>query len=279
MARPLTLAYSPCPNDTFIFAALAKGLLNGTTPEVRVQLDDIAALNSAAQRGVYDLTKVSYGAIPELTAHYNILRAGGALGRGCGPLIVTRNEAIASLGDLDGRLVAIPGERTTALILLRLATKTRPQTLLLRYDKIVDAVAEGVVDAGLIIHESRFTYQERGLKRVADLGEWWEAQTNLPIPLGAVLIRSDLAEEFGDTANAAIRASLAYARTHEEQIMPYVREHATDLHDDVVRRHIDLYVNEFSDDLGDEGMRAVKELFRRAHEARIVPRSVSPEFV
>ena len=271
-----TLAYSPCPNDTYIFAALTNGLLEDA-PRVRVHLADIEELNGAALRATYGLTKVSYGAIPYLMNDYRILRSGGALGRGCGPLVVARPGAFSTLRALKEARVAIPGERTTAFMLLQLALGSRPNVTQLRFDKIVDAVAAGEFDAGLIIHESRFTYQEAGLVAVADLGDWWESLCGHPIPLGAILVRNDI----GDHASAideAIRASLRFSRENEAAIMPYVREHAFEMSDDVMKKHIALYVNDYSYDLGESGIAAVEELFRRAHAAGILAADATPRF-
>lgn len=271
----LTLAYSPCPNDTYIFAALSHGLI-ADAPRVRVQLEDVENLNNSALKADYELTKVSYGAIPLLMENYRILRAGGALGRGCGPLLIAKPGAAHTIDDFRDKLIAIPGEMTTAFMLMRLAMGGRPQTIAMRFDMVIDAVKSGTADAGLIIHESRFTYAEHGLAQVADLGDWWEAQTNLPIPLGAILLRNDVSDS--DAINESIRQSLAYARKHEDKVMPYVREHATEMSPDVMRKHIDTYVNEYSDDVGERGIAAVNELFRRAHEARIIPETTQAAF-
>ena len=273
-----TLAYSPCPNDTYIFAALTNDLLAGA-PRVRVHLADIEELNSAAAHGEYELTKVSYGAIPFLMGRYRLLRAGGALGRGCGPLVVTRPERACDLADFGRRRVAIPGERTTAFMLLQLALGGRPQTIQMRFDEIIPAVARGDVDAGLIIHESRFTYPDAGLVAISDLGEWWESVTGRPIPLGGILVRDDVGDERARVVNASIRASLAFSRSDEAAIMPYVREHAFEMSDDVMRKHIALYVNEYSDDLGEDGLAAIRELFDRARDARIIPSDVDLRLV
>lgn len=278
MDRPLTLAYSPCPNDTYIFAALTNGRLPGA-PEVRVQLEDVENLNNSAAKADYELTKVSYGAIPELMRDYRILRAGGALGHKCGPLLVARPGSGRTLHDFEDRIVAIPGERTTAFMLLRLAMRNRPQSVALRFDNVIDAVRDGTADAGLIIHESRFTYQSAGLECIADLGEWWEEQTKMPIPLGAILIRDDLDDDCAREVDDAIRASVEYARVHDAEVMAYVREHATEMQDQVMRSHIDLYVNDFSLDVGDAGIAAVRELFRRAHERGLIPETVDARFI
>jgi 1,4-dihydroxy-6-naphthoate synthase len=277
----LTLAYSPCPNDTFIFAAWTRGLLPDAPP-VEVALDDVEALNEAARAGRFELTKVSYGAIPHLLRDYRILRAGGALGRGCGPLVVSRPApgGVPSLGAFGPRArFAIPGTLTTAYLLLRLALPQPFEPVVMRFDRIVDAVANGDVEAGLIIHESRFTYQESGLVQVADLGEWWEGETGHPIPLGAILARRDLPPERAHRIDATIRQSLAYAYANEAAVAPYIREHAFEMSDDVMRAHIALYVNEYSHDLGSEGVAAIDDLFARAAAARLIPPGVVPEFV
>jgi 1,4-dihydroxy-6-naphthoate synthase len=272
-----TLAYSPCPNDTFIFAALANGLLPHA-PAVRIHLGDIEELNSAAARAQFELTKVSYGAIPYLMDNYRILRAGGALGRGCGPLVVTRPGAAEQLDALRRKRIAIPGERTTAFMLLQLALGGRPEAVQMRFDRIIPAVAAGEVDAGLIIHESRFTYADAGLVSVADLGDWWESASGLPIPLGAILVRNDLGDARAASINEAIRESLRYSYENDAAVMPYVREHAFEMSDDVMRRHIALYVNDFSDDVGETGMTAVIELFARARAAGILRSDATPRF-
>lgn len=278
MAKPLTLAYSPCPNDTFIFAAWTNGLIEGA-PVVRPVLEDVENLNNSALKANYELTKVSYGAIPNLMDDYRILRSGGALGRGCGPLLITRPGAGEKIEDFCDKIVAIPGEMTTAFMLLRLAMGIRPQTLMMRFDQIVDAVASGVADAGLIIHESRFTYRQHGLQQVVDLGEWWEGETGLPIPLGAILARNDLDDELVARVNDSIHKSLHIARTDESKIIRYVRAHAFEMNEDVMHKHIATYVTDFTDDVGSEGERAVRELFARAHAARIVPEIPEPVFV
>ncbi|MBV8355885.1 MAG: 1,4-dihydroxy-6-naphthoate synthase, partial [Candidatus Eremiobacteraeota bacterium] len=175
--------------------------------------------------------------------------------------------------------IAIPGILTTAFLLLRLALGRTPPIAEMRFDRIVDAVAAGEVDAGLVIHESRFTYRSKGLAEIVDLGTWWEEQTNAPIPLGAVLVRRDVGEVAGTTLNRAVRASLDFARTKEEAIIDYVRAHAAEMDDDVMRKHIGLYVNDFSDDVGDEGEAAVAELFGRASAACLIPPTTRGEFV
>jgi len=277
----LSLAYSPCPNDTFIFAAWTRGMLTGATP-VAVVLDDVEALNEAARAGRFVLTKVSYGAIPYLLEKYRILRAGGALGRGCGPLLLARPDAdgnVPALADFKPHArIAIPGAMTTAFMLLRLALPVPFDAVPMRFDRIVDAVARGEVDAGLIIHESRFTYQQSGLAEVADLGAWWESETGHPIPLGAILVRRDVSDDEARRLDETIRTSLAYARNHDAAVAPYVREHAFEMDESVMRAHVGLYVNDYSIDVGDDGEAAVRELFKRAAAANLIP-NVTPEFV
>ncbi|MFY9738849.1 MAG: 1,4-dihydroxy-6-naphthoate synthase [Candidatus Cybelea sp.] len=275
---PYTLAYSPCPNDTYIFGALTNGLLTDA-PQVSAHLADIEELNSAAANSQFELTKVSYGAIPFLMDRYRILPSGGALGRGCGPLLVARPAGSPQLfSDFARKRIAIPGERTTAFMLLQLALGSRPKSVAMRFDRIVDAVANGEVDAGLIIHESRFTYRDAGLISIADLGEWWETMTLLPVPLGAILVRNDIGDDEAQRMNSAIRRSLAFARENEEAIMPFVREHAVEMSDEVMKAHIELYVNGFSADLGREGREAVHALFGRAHDAGVLHRQAEPVF-
>jgi 1,4-dihydroxy-6-naphthoate synthase len=277
-----SLAYSPCPNDTYIFAALANGLLAGA-PAVDVVLDDVEALNLAAREGRYELTKVSYGAIPSLLDKYRILRAGGALGRGCGPLVVALpgvdSKAPLLTDFAPDAVFAIPGRMTTAYALLRLALGRDQSIVELRFDRIVDAVANEEVAAGLIIHESRFTYRDAGLVEVIDLGDWWEHETGNPIPLGAILVRRDVSDTDARTIDDAIRRSLAFAREHEDKIIGYVRAHAFEMNDDVMRAHIGLYVNEYSDDVGEAGIAAVEDLFARAAGAQLIPAETRPEFV
>lgn len=269
----LDLGYSFCPNDTFIFYALSHGLVPSPLP-VREVLEDVETLNLWAREGRLPITKISYRAYFGVMDRYVALRAGGALGRGVGPLVVTGKP----LGDLNGKLVASPGALTTAEMLLRLAAPGARVTRM-RYDEVMPAVARGEVDAGLIIHESRFTYQDHGLHKFMDLGEWWEQGTGLPLPLGAILVRRDLPAELKWNLNGAVRASLEHARAHPGEGRAYIRRHALEMSDAVMQAHIDLYVNDFSLDVGEEGERAVRELHGRAVEAGVAPTSDLPLFV
>ena len=274
----LSLAVSPCPNDTFVFHALVHGLIP-SAPEVNLTFADVDVTNTAAERGEFDLVKVSYAALPWLLDDYELLPTGGALGRGCGPLLVARPDLAPPLfADFARKRIAIPGERTTAFALLQLALGRRPHTMVMRFDEIVAAVAAGKADGGLIIHESRFTYREAGLIAIADLGEWWENLTLLPLPLGAILVRDGLPDDAVRAAANAIRASLAFARADAAAVMPYVREHSAEMSEEVMRAHIDLYVNEFTSDLGATGIEAAHAFFARAHDAGILPRAAEPRF-
>lgn len=260
----LSLGFSPCPNDTFIFHALVDGRVPTGGLRFRERLEDVETLNGLAADGALDVSKVSYGALPELLGEYVLLRSGGALGRGCGPLLVARpGTTVEQLG--DGR-IAIPGRRTTANLLLRLWQPSLPPGTEMVYSEIMPAVARGEVEAGLIIHESRFTYPRHGLARVVDLGEWWEAETGLPIPLGGIVARRGLGEEVIRRVEAAIRRSVEFAFVDPGAAAAYVRRHAQEMDEAVVREHIALYVNAFSADLGDEGARAVDALLARAGE-------------
>lgn len=263
--QTLRFGYSPCPNDTFAFHALAHGLVDAPF-RVEPVLLDIEELNVRALAGEFELTKVSYGALPRLDARYRLLRSGSALGRGCGPLVVARKDM--SLAEAAAGRIAIPGRETTAFLLLSLAAPALGELVETRYDRILHAVESGEVDAGLIIHESRFTYADHGLRLVADLGDWWEGETGLPIPLGAILARRDLDPATVAAAEAAIRASVEHAYAHPEAPRAYIRANAQELSDEVCDAHIALYVNEFTIDLGDEGLAAVDGLTRRARAPR-----------
>ena len=255
--RELTFGYSPCPNDTFAFHALAHGLVEAPF-RVRPVLLDIEELNRRAHTGEFNLTKLSVGAFAAVGDRYRLLRSGAALGHGVGPLVVTRTPM--SLADAVRGRVAIPGQETTAYRLLRLAAPTIGEVVEMRYDQILRAVSSGEVDAGLIIHESRFTYADHGLVQVVDLGAWWEAETALPVPLAGICARSDLDEATRAAAETALRASVQYAFDHPEASRDYVRAHAQEMSAEVCEQHIALYVNEWSLDIGDEGMRAISRL-------------------
>ena len=258
MSTPvLTFGYSPCPNDTFAFHALTHGLVDAPF-RIEPVLLDIEELNRRAHAGAFHLTKLSVGAFSAVGDRYRLLRSGAALGEGVGPLVVTRTPM--SLVDAVRGRVAIPGRETTAFRLLRLAAPELGEVVELRYDRILAAVRDGDVDAGLIIHESRFTYAEHGLAKAVDLGEWWKQETGLPVPLAGICARTDLDAETVAAAERAIRASVQYAFDHPEASRDYVRANAQEMSESVQAQHIALYVNAFSLDIGDEGQRAIERL-------------------
>lgn len=274
---PLTLAYSPCPNDTYIFHAWVHGLVP-SAPPVREVLEDIDTLNSMAMRGEPDVAKVSFHAFAHLRDRYALLHSGGALGRGCGPLIVVRSDSPLRLTNGSGpaRLlakcrVAIPGALTTAAMLLGLYAPKVRERVVMPFDTILGAVETGEVDAGVVIHESRFTYQKRGLRRLADLGEWWERSTGFPIPLGGIVVRRDLGTDVASWVDSAVRRSLDHARSDPRASTAYIRRHAQEMDPDVCREHIALYVNDFSHDYGSEGEAAIRHLLARAGEIGAAP--------
>jgi 1,4-dihydroxy-6-naphthoate synthase len=255
--RELTFGYSPCPNDTFAFHALTFGYIEAPF-RVKPVLLDIEELNRRAHTGAFDLTKLSVGAFAAVGSRYTLLRSGAALGHGVGPLVVARGDLPFDVA-VRGRL-AIPGRDTTAFRLLRLAAPALGEVVELRYDRILHAVADGEVDAGLIIHESRFTYAEHGLTKVIDLGDWWERETQLPVPLAGICARGDLDTALAHDVEQAIRASVQYAFDHPEASRDYVRAHAQEISPAVCAQHIALYVNAHSLDIGDDGLAAINRL-------------------
>ncbi|WP_334072786.1 1,4-dihydroxy-6-naphthoate synthase [Paenibacillus sp. A14] len=268
----MNIAFSPCPNDTFVFHALVHGLIPDA-PEFHVTYADIDITNGLAAEGQGpEILKISYAALPWVLDKYALLPCGGALGRGCGPLVLTR-ESGQGAEALAGKRVAVPSERSTAYLLFRLwAAQHVPggigEIVVLPFDEIMPAVQNGLIDAGLVIHEARFTYPSYGLQMLADLGNWWETDTELPIPLGAIIARRDL-----DLASlsAWIRASVEYAWAHPEASAAYVLEHAQEMSPDVTRAHINLYVNEYTANLGEDGYAAVTALLERAAREGLVP--------
>lgn len=277
----LRLAYSPCPNDTFIFRAWVQGLLPAA-PAVREQLEDIDTLNLMALRDKADVIKVSMHAFAHLRGSYALLHSGGAMGRGCGPLVVAQKDGrlrpapslqrVAVLADELARArVAIPGELTTAALLAGLFTGGLRQPVVMPFDRIMPAVAAGEVDAGVIIHEGRFTYGSYGLRRLVDLGEWWEETSGLPIPLGGIAVSRSLDGGLQAEVERAVRSSAEHALAHPEDAAAYVQEHAQEMDAAVCRAHIDLYVNDFTLDYGEEGAEAIRQLLEAAAYFGVVP--------
>jgi len=265
----LTLGFSPCPNDTFIFDAMLHGKVDTEGIDFEVFMEDVEALNRRAFAGGIDVTKLSYHAFAYLTDRFALLDAGSALGNNCGPLLVARAPMDAAA--IAAARIAIPGKLTTANFLLGLAypgARDKRETL---FSDIEDAVLEGRADAGLIIHENRFTYAQKGLVKLADLGEYWETTTGLPIPLGGIAVRRDIPVDIQQKVNRVMRRSVEYAFAHPEEVMPFVRRHAQAMDDDVMKAHIDLYVTDYTADLGERGRLAVAEMFRIAREKGVIP--------
>lgn len=268
----LTLGFSPCPNDCFIFDALVHGKVDTEGLKFKVVMEDVEALNQRAFRGELDITKLSYHAYAYLTGKYVLLDAGSALGHNCGPLLISRKELRTSDFSNDRLKIVIPGKYTTANFLLSLAFPYATNKTEMLFSEIEDAVLNEKADAGLIIHENRFTYEQKGLKKVIDLGEYWETLIKAPIPLGGIVIKRELPGNVKQAVNRVIRKSVTYALSDPKSSLPYVKEHAQEMSEEVMYKHIDLYVNQFSVDLGEEGKKAVKLLFDKAREKGVIPK-------
>jgi 1,4-dihydroxy-6-naphthoate synthase len=266
----LTLGFSPCPNDTFIFDALVNQKIDTEGLEVEPVLLDVQTLNEWALQGRLDITKISYGVLPLIVKDYIVLNAGGALGKGVGPLFITRNDG--ELKPVEEMTIAIPGEQTTAHMLFSLAYPQARKKKFLLFSEIEDAILNGQVDAGVIIHENRFTYQDKGLLKLADLGEYWETTTSNPIPLGGIVIKRSLDAVLQRKADTLIRRSLEYSFAHYPAVTDYVKQYAQEMSEAVMRQHIDLYVNNYSLDLGADGRSAVKkflEIYGDLHQTPV----------
>ena len=275
----LSLGFSPCPNDCFMFDAIVNRRIDLEGLEFTPHLADVEALNQAAFAGEADVTKLSYHAYAYCTADYVLLDAGSALGRNCGPLLISKRPIARDEVAAGALRIAIPGKYTTANFLLGLAFPRALNKTALVFSEIEPALLEDRFDAGLIIHENRFTYAEKGLKKIVDLGEYWEETTGAPIPLGGIVIRRSLPDEIKQRVNRVLRRSVEYAFAHRAASLDYVRAHAQEMSDEVMYKHIDLYVNAFSIDLGPEGRRAVELLFAKAAATGIIPPATDPLFL
>lgn len=262
----LTLGYSPCPNDCFIFDALIHKKIDTQGIEFDVQLADVETLNRKALQGELDITKLSFHAYAHSIGHYIMLRAGSALGFNCGPLFVRKKNETNALTTFADYKVAIPGKLTTASFLFSLAYPEIKNKTEYVFSDIEDAVLRGEVNAGLIIHENRFTYEEKGLEKIKDLGEYWDSLIHAPIPLGGIAIKRNLDTKLQQQINDLIRQSVLYAFANPESSMPYVRAHAQEMSEEVMKKHIALYVNDFSVDLGTLGKEAIHLMFDKARE-------------
>jgi len=275
----LSLGASPCPNDCFIFDAIVNRRIDLEGLEFELRLDDVEALNRSAFAGETDVTKLSYHAYAYCVDAYVALDAGSALGRNCGPLLISKRPVPAGEVEAGALRIAIPGKYTTANFLLGFAFPAARDKTELMFSEIEGALIDGRFDAGLIIHENRFTYQAKGLRKIVDLGEYWESKTGAPIPLGGIVIKRSFPEELKQAVNRIIRRSVEYAFANREASLPFVRAHAQEISEAVMYQHIDLYVNEYSIDLGADGRRAIEILFNRAAETGAIPPISEPLFL
>ena len=273
--KKLLLGYSPCPNDTFIFYALVHNKIKGFV-EFSEILRDVEVLNRMALLKELDVTKVSYHALGFLREDYCLLHSGSAIGKRCGPLLVAKKPIETS--NLAGKTIAIPGKMTTAYLLLQMFNPDIKKIVEMPFDTIMNAVSLGTVDAGLIIHEGRFTYSAYHLVQVIDLGDWWEKETGFPIPLGGILAKRDLGARLINHVDALLKKSIEYAFQNRELTREYIRIHSQELDNHVIDQHIDLYVNDYTLDIKD-GIAAVKKLLRTADELNLIPHSDKPLFI
>lgn len=270
----LTIGFSPCPNDTFIFDALINKKIDTKGISFEAFMEDVETLNLWASEGRLDISKLSYASFLHEAGRYALLHSGSALGKGVGPLLVRAQGK--QVEDLSTARIAIPGKKTTANLLLSLAHPEAKNKTELLFSDIENAVLRGEFDAGLLIHEGRFTYADKGLALIADMGDWWEKYSGAAIPLGGIVIRRDIDPALAATVDSLIRESLEYSWNNYPELAPFVREHAQEMDESVMRKHIDLYVNEYSSDLGPVGEQAVRTLFRKADEAGLIP-GLDPE--
>lgn len=287
----LTLGFSPCPNDTFIFDALIHHKIDTGGLEFEILYEDVETLNQKAFRGELDITKLSYHAFAYAANDYELLDAGSALGSGVGPLLITKDPQLAfrlqevlekgeELDVQENNLkIGIPGKYTTANFLLGLAFPALQDKVELVFSDIEQSLLDGGIDLGLIIHENRFTYQEKGLYKVVDLGDFWEQTTNSPIPLGGIVVKRSLDKELKFQINRLIRESVQFAFANPKSGLDYIRSHAQEMEEEVMYKHIDLYVNKYSEHLGDEGRRAIQQMFDKAQELKLVPTSTKKLFL
>lgn len=266
--KTLTVAYSPCPNDTFVFHDVATGKLRLDGFETETHLHDVQALNEMAMEGRFDITKLSFAAYLMVKDEYQMLSAGAALGNGCGPLVVSSRQM--DIRDLSACRVAVPGELTTAHLLFQLWAPKVADRIFARYDRIMPMVAAGEADLGVVIHEGRFVYQDHGLQLVQDLGQWWQDTTDLPIPLGCIAARRNLGEQTIRNFEALLRNAIANSLANPAGTLEYVRLHAQEMDQAVLTEHIATFVNDYTLDLGDDGAAAVRKLEQLAAEAGIL---------
>lgn len=264
----LSLGFSPCPNDTFIFDALVNGKIDTGGLQFDVHLEDVQTLNEYALSNKLNITKLSYGVLPMVLGHYALMDSGSALGKGVGPLLIA-NEA-DNVDGIEEQTIAIPGKHTTAHLLFSFKYPDAKKKIFLRYDEIEAYVKSGA-GPGVIIHENRFTYQQRGFKKITDLGDFWESQMGVPIPLGGIVISRDIDVQIQQRVQKLIKESIAYAYTQYPEVSNYIKQHAQEMSDAVMRSHIDLYVNNYSLSLGNEGKEAINVLMEVFAQLNNIP--------
>ncbi len=297
----LTLGFSPCPNDTFMFDAMVHGKIDTEGLEFDVVMEDVETLNQHANKSKLDISKISFATFLNLTEKYQLLNSGSALGEGVGPLLICSSEfkvqssklllkdrieipvSKADISNLKSQFadlkVAIPGKNTTANFLFSIFFPEAKNKVEMIFSEIEDAVLSGKADAGVIIHENRFTYEQKGLKKVCDLGELWEEETKQPIPLGGIAVRKNFPEEIKQKIDRVMRKSVEYAFAHPDSSYEYVKQHAQEMDESVRRKHIELYVNKYSVDLGEKGKQAIETLFSRAAETGLIHSIANAIFV
>ena len=272
----LSLGFSPCPNDTFIFDALVNHKIDTEGLEFDVHLEDVQTLNEWAKNGNLDVSKISYGVLPLVLDNYIVLNAGGALGKGVGPLLITSSTANCQLSTINSKAIGIPGINTTAHMLFSLAFPEAKNKEFLVFNQIEDAILSGKVDAGVIIHENRFTYQDKGLVKLMDLGEYWEQQLRVPIPLGGIITKRNLGNDLALKVDRLIKQSVQFAFTNYPELTAYTIQHSQEMSEVVMRQHIDLYVNNYSINLGEEGKKAVitmLDIYQKMHLSTSINRT------
>lgn len=275
----LSLGFSPCPNDTFIFDAMIHHKIDTEGLDFSVSFDDVETLNQKAFRQELDITKLSFHAYAYVTDNYVLLNSGSALGFGVGPLLISKTELTNPNSEIGKLRIGIPGKYTTANFLLSLAYPEAENKTEMLFSEIEDALNNNLIDVGLIIHENRFTYLEKGFKKVRDLGEFWEELTSCPIPLGGIVIKRSLPDETKKIVNRVIRRSVEFAFENPKSGLDFIRSHAQEMSEEVMYKHIELYVNKYSIDLGDEGRRAVSVLFDAAATLNIIPKPTKHLFL
>lgn len=267
----LTLGFSPCPNDTFIFDAMVNGKIDTHGLSFDFVMEDVETLNRWASEGKLDITKLSYNAFLHNVDQYALLHSGSALGKGVGPLLIQKTKGnIENTGDLSGARIAIPGVQTTANLLFTLAHPEATHKTEVLFSEIEERVLAGEFDCGLVIHESRFTYAQRGLEKIMDMGDWWEQTSGAAIPLGGIVIKRSFDAALCATVDKIIRESVLYSWKHYPKLAPFVTQNAQEMQESVMRQHIDLYVNEYTTELGETGEKAINTLFGKAHDAGLI---------